>query len=291
MLRKNQVSNKKDMFEQLEDINNRPEPFEYYTAVELWTDNHTSKQMLAFHLNTDIDVSSRKGMFMDESVEWICSLFNVGAGTRIADFGCGPGLYANRLAISGADVTGIDFSESSINHACKVAAEEGLTVTYVNQDYLEFETEVRFDLILMIMCDFCALSPAQRMTMLEKFKALLTPGGAVLLDVYSLKGFEQREETISYGKNLLNGFWSPEKYYGFLNTFKYGDEGVVLDKYTIVEPRRTRTFYNWLQYFSRESLGLEFEKAGFKQQMFYGNVAGAPFDESATEFAIVGRLD
>ena len=146
-----------DMFEQLEDINDRPEPFECYTAAELWTDNHTSEQMLAYHLNPDIDVSSRRGEFIDQSVAWIGSHFNVGTGTRIADFGCGPGLYANRLAKLGASVTGIDFSKRSIQHARTVAAEAGLTAAYVNQNYLEFETEDRFDVILMIMCDFCAL--------------------------------------------------------------------------------------------------------------------------------------
>ena len=276
-------------FAQLEQINSRPEPFQIYTAADLWTDEHTSEQMLACHLNTDIDVSSRRGEFIDQSVAWIGSHFNVGTGTRIADFGCGPGLYANRLAKLGASITGIDFSERSIEHARTVAAQAGLKVAYVNQNYLEFETEDCFDIILMIMCDFCALSPAQRMTMLEKFQVLLAPGGSVLLDVYSLSAFEHREEAVSYEGNLQNGFWSPEKYYGFLTTFKYDDVSVVLDKYTIVEAMRTRTVYNWLQYFSPESLRREFEKAGFTRHEFYGNVAGAPFAESASEFAIVGK--
>ncbi len=277
------------MFDQLEQINSRPDPFEFYTAADLWTDDHTSKQMLACHLNTDIDVSSRRAEFIDPSVAWIGSHFNVGTGTRIADFGCGPGLYANRLAKLGASVTGIDFSRRSIEHARTVAAESGSTARYVNQNYLNFDTDDRFDIILMIMCDFCALSPAQRRTMLHKFQSLLAPGGSVLLDVYSLSAFEQREEAVSFEENLLNGFWSPEKYYGFLTTFKYDDSGVVLDKYTIIEAKRTRTVYNWLQYFSPESLQSEFEKAGFTRHELYGNVAGAPFAESASEFAIAGK--
>ena len=47
------------MFQNLEMINSRPKPFEFYTANELWTNEHTSKQMLNFHLNEKIDVSSR----------------------------------------------------------------------------------------------------------------------------------------------------------------------------------------------------------------------------------------
>ena len=86
------------MFEELERINERPDPFQYYTASDLWTDEHTSKQMLSFHLNEAIDVSSRNAKFINRSVEWIASEFNIGRDTRIADFGCGPGLYAVPLA-------------------------------------------------------------------------------------------------------------------------------------------------------------------------------------------------
>ncbi|MHC4298190.1 MAG: hypothetical protein ACYS7Y_12885 [Planctomycetota bacterium] len=45
------------MFEELEKINTRPKPFEFYTASDLWTDEHTSKQMLSYHLNEQVDLS------------------------------------------------------------------------------------------------------------------------------------------------------------------------------------------------------------------------------------------
>jgi len=277
------------MFEELEKINARPELFEFYTASDLWTDEHTSEQMLTFHLNEDIDVSSRNAEFINRSVEWITSHFNVGAGTKIADFGCGPGLYALRLAQRQADVTGIDFSKRSIQYAQEVATREGLSIHYVNQNYLEFETDDRFHLILMIMCDFCALSTTQRKHMLNKFHTILESGGSVLLDVYSLTAFEQREETAKYEADLLNGFWSPNKYYGFLNTFKYEREKVVLDKYTLIEAARTRTVYNWLQYFSPEALEREFVECGFTGERLYSNVAGSPFDSETKEFAVVAK--
>lgn len=277
------------MFEELEKINTRPGPFEFYTASDLWTDEHTSEQMLMFHLNEDIDVSSRNARFINRSVEWIASHFNVGAGTKIADFGCGPGLYAMRLAKRQADVTGIDFSKRSIQYAQEVATREGLSIHYVNQNYLEFETEDRFHLTLMIMCDFCALSPTQRKKMLSKFYTILKPGGFVLLDVYSLTAFGQREEAATYEANLLNGFWSPNKYYGFLNTFKYEEERVVLDKYTLIEALRTRTVYNWLQYFSPEALEREFVECGFTVEKLYSDVAGSPFDPETKEFAVIVR--
>ncbi|MEM9544085.1 MAG: methyltransferase domain-containing protein [Cyanobacteria bacterium P01_E01_bin.42] len=277
------------MFEELERINERPKPFEFYTASNLWTDEHTSKQMLSFHLNETIDISSRNTQFIKRSVEWILSRFSIGKGFKIADFGCGPGLYTARLAKYGANVTGIDFSERSIEYAKEVAVHEQLNINYVQQDYLEFETDEQFDLVLMIMCDLCALSPTQRKGILSKFHKILKPNGSVLLDVYSLSAFEQKEEISIYEINQLNGFWSANQYYGFLNTFKYNEAKVTLDKYTIIELNRTRTIYNWLQYFVPEDIEKEFKAAGFSVEGFYADVAGSAYDKKSSEFAAIAR--
>ena len=44
------------MFEQLEMMDIRPQPFEFYNAADLWTDEHISKQMLKFHLDEKLNV-------------------------------------------------------------------------------------------------------------------------------------------------------------------------------------------------------------------------------------------
>ena len=125
--------------------------------------------------------------------------------------------------------------------------------------------------------------------MLNKFYSILEQGGHVLLDVYSIEDFRPLEEVAIYETNLLNGFWSPNTYYGFINTFKYEEEKVVLDKYTIIEASRTRTVYNWLQYFSPEELEKEFVESGFKVESLYSDVAGAQFKTDTKEIAIVAK--
>lgn len=243
--------------------------------------------MLSYHLNESIDVSSRNLQFVDRSVEWIATNFKIGKGNKIVDFGCGPGLYATRLAKRGANVTGIDFSRRSIDYAKKVAASEHLNISYINQNYLDFETEDRFDLVLMIMCDFCALSPIKRKKILGKFHRVLKLHGLVILDVYSLSAYNQKREIAIYEMNLLNGFWSTTKYYGFLNTFKYDEEKVSLDKYTIIEFDRTRTVYNWLKYFAPKELEKQLVETGFFIKSFYSDAAGTPYDQESSEFAVV----
>jgi len=277
------------MFNELKEINSRPKPFQFYTAYELWANEHTSKKMLEYHLNESIDVSSRKKSFIERSVKWIVSHFNVNNKTEIADFGCGPGLYTTGLAEKGAIVSGIDFSKNSIEYAKQTAISKGLNITYFITNYLDFNTKSRFDLITMIMCDFCAISPEQRKRMLSKFYNYLKPDGSVLLDVYSLNAFKIKEESASYELNHLNNFWSSEDYYCFVNIFKYDKEKVTLDKYTIIEESQKRIVFNWYQYFSPETLRKEFEENGFSIKEVYSDVAGTPYNPESTEFAVVAE--
>lgn len=277
------------MFEILKEINSRPDPYQFYTADELWTSDHTSKKMLEYHLNESLDLASRNREFIEKSVAWIVSRFGVNSDTWIADFGCGPGLYTTRFAENNAVVAGIDFSERSIQYAKKTAGQKGLNIRYYHQNYLTFETDKRFDLITMIFCDFCALSPSQRKTLLAKFHKFLKPGGAILLDVHSLNIFDQATESATCELNQLNGFWAPDDYYCFVNTFKYDQEKVTLDKYTIIEKTRTRVVYNWLQYFSRDSLEKELAENGFQVESFYSDVAGAQYSPDSADMAVVAR--
>jgi cyclopropane fatty-acyl-phospholipid synthase-like methyltransferase len=277
------------MFEILNRINQRPEPFEFYTAETLWNDEHISKKMLELHLNEDVDPASRKKAFMDKSVAWIASRFNIGPDTKICDFGCGPGLYTTQFAEKGAAVTGADFSERSIRYARETAKQNNLDIDYVLQNYLEFTTDKKYNLITMIYCDLCPLSPEQRKTLLGKFYEYLEDDGSVVLDVFSLHAFEQRKEVTAYEYLQLDGFWSAEDYYGFMNTYRYEKEKVVLDKYTIIEESRTWEVYNWLQYYSLESLREEFEESGLRITEHYSDVAGAPYSSDSTEIAVVAR--
>lgn len=277
------------MFDELKKIYVRPKPYSVYSAEALWNDEHISRRMLELHLDGNNDLASRNRDFVASSLAWMTARFHIGAGTRIADFGCGPGLYTTPLAEAGAAVTGIDFSARSIRHAREVAAGKGLAIDYVQQNYLDFASDRRYDLITMIYTDFCALSPAQRKGLLASFQRHLADGGALLLDVCALAAFQQRFETATCEHLLLDGFWSAQDYYAFMNTFKYQEEQLILDKYSIVEAARTWQVYNWLQYYSRQTLAAEFEANGFAIEEWYADVAGAHYREDAAEIAVVAR--
>jgi hypothetical protein len=110
------------------------------------------------------------------------------------------------------------------------------------------------------------------------------------LDAYLLNAFNKKTESATYSISLDNGFWSPEKYYCFLSTFKYDDVKVTLDKYTITEEKRTRQVFNWLQHYSQASMAEEFAESGLKIEKYLANVAGDEFDPHGDEFAVIAKV-
>jgi hypothetical protein len=141
----------------------------------------------------------------------------------------------------------------------------------------------------MIMCDFSVLSPKQRDRMLKLFYKILKPGGRIIFDVYTTVSYYLKKEQAIYSPNLMNGFWSPEKYFGFLNTFKYEAEKLLLDKYTIIEKGRTRYFYNWFQCFEGKELSSELKCNNFEIEHVYADICGSVLKENSEEMAIVAR--
>jgi len=278
-----------DLFETLERIGRKPPVYSRYTVDKLWSSPDISEMMLRYHLDSDLDLASRREEFVERSFDWIIARFELSERSRVIDLGCGPGLYANRLARRGVQVTGVDISPRSIEYAREHARQDGLDIDYRLGDYLEMELEQGYDLVTMIMCDFCAFSPQQRGRLLRRAGDLLAPGGAFLFDVYSEAYYETWDETVAFGEGMMDGFWSAEPYFGFLHTFRYDEEKVALEKYLIVERERQTEYFNWFQHYSLESLTAEVEAAGLVVDVAYGDVAGEQFEATLPEFAVVVR--
>lgn len=277
------------MFKALQSINRRPQPFDIYTTPLLWNDRHLSKKMLDLHLDEHIDLASRKKTFVDRSSDWIISRFDIGPDKTLCDYGCGPGLYTLRFASTGADVTGIDLSRRSIDYAKNCARDAGLDIHYILKNYMDFSSEKPFDLITMIYCDYCVLSPAQRKVLLKNINAHLKPGASLLLDVFSLNYFDTVLEQHLYEYSAEDGFWSANPSFVFSNTYKYDDEKLYLDKYTIVEQDRTWEIFNWMQCFSLQSIEKELKDSGFIITETYADVSGTPYSPTSHEIAVVAQ--
>ena len=111
----------------------RPEPFAPGEPL-FWDAPDISTQMLATHLDPTTDLASRKLETIDASVAWIVATLGLQAGDSVFDLGCGPGLYAARLALRGLRVTGVDYSRRSIAFARDFARQQGLAIDYRCQE-------------------------------------------------------------------------------------------------------------------------------------------------------------
>lgn len=278
-------------YDLLRDIATRPAPFARSTIATLWTDPHLSAQLLRCHLDPELDAASRPHAFIDRSVAWLVDTFEVGPGRRVLDLGCGPGLYAHRLARAGARVTGMDLSARSLDHARAAAAGDGLDVTYVQGDYLA-EADVPagpFDLALVIYCDYGAMGPADRRRLLVTVRSRLALGGVLVLDVHALP----RLAAIAPGTDIAlapaGGFWTPGPYVELRSVFTYEERALVLTRHDIVEPERHWTVLDWAQHFDPSSLTAELAEAGLRVDAVLGDVSGAPFDDAGETIAVVAR--
>jgi len=265
------------MYELLQDIAQRPEPFSRYTTMELWTRPHLAQQMLSFHLNQETDLASRRFEIIDQVVNWIDSQLHL-SGKSMCDLGCGPGLYAQRFSDKGADVTGVDFSALSLEYADLKARENEQSIRYIHADYLVDDLPTGFDIVTLIYTDLCVLSPEQRTILLGRMREMLNADGQIVIDVAGMGLLTGKEECTLIDDQLMNGFWAKGDYVGIQRTFVYPDERLSLDRYLIVEPNETWQIFNWYQHYTPESLQAELRRAGFADVKMVGDLTGKPLE-------------
>jgi SAM-dependent methyltransferase len=267
-------------------LQRKPEPFTPGEPL-FWDDPHISAQMLSWHLNPENDVASRRPETIQKSVDWLVATLRLEAGNSVLDLGCGPGLYAARLAEKGLQVTGVDYSRRSIDYATDYAAEQHLDILYRYQDYLTLEDEGLYDAALLIYGDFCPLSAAQRKQLLGNIHRALKPGGYFVFDVTtSLHRKKSGNKNGWYA--VETGFWKPGPHLVLEEGFDYPEQSIFLDQAIVIEKSGQVSVYrNWFQDFTRETITEELEQADFAVQSVRNDLLGTPFTEGAEWIGLV----
>lgn len=254
--------------------------------TNFWNDEHISKQMLKAHLDPDFEGASRKHSFIDTSVKWIEEITPLNKYEKLLDIGCGPGLYAQRLCLSGYNVTGVDFSKRSTEYAKKHANAQKLKINYIYQDYLKMNFDNEFNLAILIYCDYGALSEQNRDLVLQKIHAALKPGGRLLLDVFSTAHYEKFQETKKWDYYPDGGFWSPDSYLALERNAKYPDN-IILEQTIAINDNGIKNYYIWNCCFSTDSLQKETKRNRFKTIDIFSDAAGAPHTQNSPTIAVL----
>ena len=165
----------------------RRHPIEPWSGVHKipWDEPEFSARMLREHLSQEHDAASRRFLLIERHVGWIHRSLLAEHPCRVLDLGCGPGLYTSRLARLGHECVGIDFSPASIEHARSEAEAEGLACHYRTRDLRAGEFGTRFNLAMLIFGELNTFPPSDARSILANAAAALSPGGTLLLEVYT----------------------------------------------------------------------------------------------------------
>lgn len=275
-------------FQSIEMLIRLQEPPAPFTPGEphFWTDPHIARQMLAFHLDPQTEAASRQPEIIQRSVDWLIETLPLQPGMRVLDLGCGPGLYASRLADAGLQVTGVDFSETSIAYARSQRPQ----VDYRCQNYLELDVAGDFDAALLIYGDFCVLSPQQRARLLAHVRNVLKPGGSFVLDV-STPALRRKAGLKNGWYAAPSGFWKPGPHLVLEQGFAYEDD-LFLDQYIVLEENgKTSIYRNWFQDYTPDRIRRELEDNRFSIASLWGNLRGGPLTDDADWIGVIATRE
>jgi len=272
-------------FDVLDNLARRPEPFAENTIRALWTRPHLARKMLEYHLSQDTDHSSRRIVEIERIVAWLDDQLDL-TGKRIIDLGCGPGLYTQRMADCGAEVTGVDFSAVALDYARTRATGN---VHYIEADYLVDALPDDFDVATLIYYDFCALAPGDRARLLGRIHDLLEPGGLLALDLAGPGAFAEVADRVIIEPRLMDGFFAAGDYVGIHRTDVYEDEELSLDRFAVFERDEAWVIWNWVQYFTPERAAAELNDAGFMVRAVTGGLDGTPLAADSRTLGVIAQ--
>lgn len=285
-----EIGNLKEKFDlaALIALQEKPAPFTPGEPL-FWNDPHISTQMLKAHLDPKSDLASRRPETIDAIVAWIAAAVGLEPGDAVLDLGCGPGLYATRLAQRGMMVTGVDYSRRSIDFAQNAAQTAGLAITYRYENYLELTDENCYDLVMLIYGDYCPLSPEQRGRLLANVRRAMRPGGHFVLDVTTRK-LRKKYGVKNHWYAAESGFWRPGPHLVLEMGFDYPEQSIYVDQHIVIDPNGQQTIYrNWFQDFNPEMITAELEENGFEVIGLWGDLLGTPWREDSEWIGVVAK--
>ncbi len=265
-----------------------PKPYDKGTDI-MWTDKHIGKFLLDVHIDPEIGAASRTAADIDKTIDMIDKM--ILPASDILDLGCGPGLYAERLSKRGHKVTGVDFSQNSIDYAVKQREKSQSNVVYVHDNYLNLDFEGQFDLIMMIYCDFGVLIPEERMSLVKMIHKALRPGGIFLFDGIDEETIERLNFTSTW-EISEGGFWKPDPYICLSKSFHFKENKATLDQHLVIgDDDSFRLYRFWNHYFNQEDVEKIFSPVGFsKVEAIKGLLTGSePYNDHGVVFYAVSK--
>jgi SAM-dependent methyltransferase len=253
-----------------------------------WNEPGFSQRMLREHLSQEHDAASRRFAIIDRQVDWIQQVVLKNQASRILDLGCGPGLYASRLARLGHACTGIDFGPASIAFARETAKQNGLKINYIEGDMRQTDYGAGFELAMLIYGEFNVFSPSDASLILAKAWSALKPGGRLLLEAHTCAAVQGIGIEPGSWSAAESGLFSAQPHLLLEEGFWNAESKASTRRFYLVDGSTAKVtrFAASYQAYSEEEYQFLLEKNGFTNILFYPSLTGID-DETARQFLVI----
>jgi SAM-dependent methyltransferase len=200
---------------------------------------------------------------------------------KILDMACGYGRHANRLALLGHDVTGLDINEKFLDMARKDAERLGVKVNYILKDIRNMDYNEEFDVIISMFTSFGYYEDEENFKILENTARSLKKGGKFLLDI-SNRDFILR--------NFLP-YIVIEKDGNYMIDFNFIDitEGRIYAKRIIIRDGRVKEKPFFIRVYTPTEIKLLLEMVGLKVIKFLGGYDSSPLSVHSRRMIVISE--
>jgi SAM-dependent methyltransferase len=201
----------------------------------------------------------------------------------VLDLCCGTGRHAAAFALRGCRVTGVDRTRFALDAARAHAAQEGVSVEFVESDMRDFVRPASFDLVVNLFTSFGYFdNPDDDRRVLRNIHESLRPGGAFVIELMGKEIlahiFQETRSALAPDGTLL--IWRTQIADGWTR---------VKGEWYIVRDGIARGFQVDHSVYSGRELRDLLMQAGFAEVRLFGDLIGADYGLQASRLVAVAR--
>lgn len=274
-----------NVINQMKELSKKP-PLFNKDCGNIWTEEYIATQMLNAHLDANFDGASRRTLIVEKTVDFINKNI-LKYNSSILDLGCGPGLYAEKLCRNGHKITGVDFSQNTINYAKGSAKKQGLDIEYKCDNFLNLKYFEDYNVVMQIYGEINTFSDEERDKLFKIVYNALKPNGLFIFDISTpvlrKKHGLKKNWYISEG-----GFWREKTHIVLEEGFQY-DNDIWLDQYIVTDNEGVQVYRNWFNDYTVETISEVIQNCGFKIIDMRGSLTGESLKEDSEWIAIIAQ--
>jgi SAM-dependent methyltransferase len=247
--------------------------------------------MLNEHLSQEHDAASRRLGIVEQHVTWIHQQLLFGEPASILDLGCGPGLYANSLAMLGHVCLGIDYSPASIEYARTQASRGALASSYIRDDIRNAEYGAGYDLVMHIFGEFNVFRSVDASLILKKANHALVDGGLLLLEPHNFEAVRQLGLAPPSWYTAESGLFAEYPHICFKESIWRPEDATATIRYYVLDATtgEVNRYAQSMKAYKDDQYRQILHEHGFGEVDYFPSLGGVQDEASGNLFAIVAR--